>query len=519
MRPRARVSIILCPCPEHVPRAHRGVGWRALTQFKESRPVGRVEYLVKWRGWSPRERQEQLMGYRKRGPKPKHLLVQVPSFARRSNILADLQEASLEDDSCQKSSPIQMIRPQAQQFQLNSKKLHQYQPLSREREAEQQSNGKKFFYELNSKKHHHYQPDLKPQEPVFPNSLDFKAPELANKGYNLPAVLQQKWVRDKDSGCLTKVKDITMELKKLPADLNGQKEPERVKPKEDASPQSNGVSSSKLKIVKNKNKNGRIVIVMSKYMENGMQTAKIKNCDSEGAERPLHGAESSMERHLAKMKLVKKLGLMNGFARQPKDNPTVPSSGINGDCCKEKELSLQTEQTVMEQDKSSEVMGEGQLSQDQPLQLTNKPDLLPLPSESGTPGKRETQNRLHGLKRHLSNADAEDHGSSKRFMSCRSISTLNTASSSSQSIIVNQNGHKSPAVQQDYGYADQEEPMDLSIAVSEVYFPSVNTGSPRVFARIQASQWCLDAAAVLHCRRVETNRSRSLSCAHLPFSV
>ncbi|MED6273931.1 hypothetical protein CHARACLAT_011303 [Characodon lateralis] len=449
---------------------------------------GRVEYLVKWRGWSPRyntwepeenildprlldafqdrERQEQLMGYRKRGPKPKHLLVQVPSFARRSNILADLQEASLADDSCQKSTPIQMIRPQAQQFQLNSKKLHQYQPLSREREAEQQSNGKKFFYELNSKKHHHYQPDLKPHEPVFPTSLDFKAPELANKGYNLPAVLQQKWVRDKDSGCLTKVKDITMELKKLPADLNGQKEPERVKPKEDASPQSNGVSSSKLKIVKNKNKNGRIVIVMSKYMENGMQTAKIKNCDSEGAERPLHGAESSMERHLAKMKLVKKLGLMNGFARQPKDNPTVPSSGINGDCCKEKELSLQTEQTVMEQDKSAEVMGEGQLSQDQPLQLTNKPDLLPLPSESGTPGKRETQNRLHGLKRHLSNADDEDHGSSKRFMSCRSVSTLNTASSSSQSIIVNQNGHKSPAVQQDYGYADQEEPMDLSIVKS-----------------------------------------------------
>uniref|UniRef100_A0A3B5AHH8 Chromobox 4 n=1 Tax=Stegastes partitus TaxID=144197 RepID=A0A3B5AHH8_9TELE len=115
---------------------------------------GRVEYLVKWRGWSPRyntwepeenildprlldafqdrERQEQLMGYRKRGPKPKHLLVQVPSFARRSSILADLHEASLDDDGCQKSSPIQMLRPQAQQYQLNSKKHHQYQPLCRE---------------------------------------------------------------------------------------------------------------------------------------------------------------------------------------------------------------------------------------------------------------------------------------------------------------------------------------------------------------------------------------------------
>uniref|UniRef100_A0A3B4A6X6 Chromo domain-containing protein n=1 Tax=Periophthalmus magnuspinnatus TaxID=409849 RepID=A0A3B4A6X6_9GOBI len=105
---------------------------------------GRIEYLVKWRGWSPkyntwepeenildprlldafqdRERQEQLMGYRKRGPKPKHLLVQVPSFARRSNILADI----CEEESQQKSNSIQM------QYQLNGKKHHPYQPLSQD---------------------------------------------------------------------------------------------------------------------------------------------------------------------------------------------------------------------------------------------------------------------------------------------------------------------------------------------------------------------------------------------------
>ncbi|KAI3352754.1 hypothetical protein L3Q82_019330, partial [Scortum barcoo] len=350
---------------------------------------GRVEYLVKWRGWSPkhgmsspltvsslnryntwepeenildprlldafqdRERQEQLMGYRKRGPKPKHLLVQVPSFARRSSILADLHEAS-DEDSCQKSSPIQMLRPQSQQYQLNSKKHHQYQPLCREREAEQGANGKKFYYQLNSKKHHHYQPDLKVHEPIFAKPREVKAPELANKGYNLPPVLQQKWVRDKDSGCLTKVKDITMELKKLPADLNGHKEPERVKPKEDALAQSNGVSNGKLKIVKNKNKNGRIVIVMSKYMENGMQAAKIKNGDSESAEKPPQGTDSSTENHIEKMKLVKKLGLMNGFAKSPKDKPTIPSSGISRDCPKEKEQSPKMEPTVTEQDKHVE---------------------------------------------------------------------------------------------------------------------------------------------------------------------
>ncbi|XP_040002194.1 E3 SUMO-protein ligase CBX4-like [Xiphias gladius] len=449
---------------------------------------GRVEYLVKWRGWSPkyntwepeenildprlldafqdRERQEQLMGYRKRGPKPKHLLVQVPSFARRSSILADLHEVSLDEDSCQKSSPIQMLRPQGQQYQLNSKKHHQYQPLCREREAEQQTNGKKFYYQLNSKKHHHYQPDLKVHEPIFAKPRDVKVPELPNKGYNVPPVLQQKWVRDKDSGCLTKVKDITMELKKLPADLNGHKEQEKVKPKEDALPQSNGVSSSKLKIVKNKNKNGRIVIVMSKYMENGMQAAKIKNGDSETAEKPPQGTDSSTENALEKMKLVKKLGLMSGFAKNPTDKP---ASGLKVDCPKEKEQSPKREPTVTEQDKHVEVRGQGQLPADQPLQLTTKPNLLSLSSDRGVASaldKRGAQGGFQGLKRHLSDTDCHEHGSSKRILSSRSISVPNTVSSPTQSISIDQNGHRSHNGLQVCGYADQEEPIDLSIVKS-----------------------------------------------------
>ncbi|XP_026216577.1 E3 SUMO-protein ligase CBX4 [Anabas testudineus] len=449
---------------------------------------GRVEYLVKWRGWSPkyntwepeenildprlldafqdRERQEQLMGYRKRGPKPKHLLVQVPSFARRSSILADLHEASLDQDSCQKTNPIQMLRPQTQQYQLNSKKHHQYQPLCREREAEQQGNGKKFYYQLNSKKHHHYQPDLKVHEPLFAKPREVKATELSNKGYNLPPVLQQKWVRDKESGCLTKVKDITMELKKLPADLNGHKEPEKVNPKEDASPQSNGVSSSKLKIVKNKNKNGRIVIVMSKYMDNGMQAAKVKNGDSDTAEKVQQGAENSTENHLEKMKLVKKLGLMNGFAKNyPRDKPATPSSGLNGDCSKEQERSPRMEPTVTEQNKHVEVRGQGQLAAAQPLQLTTKPNLLSLPLDRGVSSaadKRGNQSGFQGLKRHLT--DTEEHGSSKRFLSCTSVA--NSISSATQSISNDQNGHQSRAPLQDCGYADQEEPIDLSIVKS-----------------------------------------------------
>ncbi|KAM3865452.1 E3 SUMO-protein ligase CBX4-like [Diretmus argenteus] len=453
---------------------------------------GRVEYLVKWRGWSPkyntwepeenildprlldafqdRERQEQLMGYRKRGPKPKHLLVQVPSFARRSSILSDLHEGSLdEEDNCPKDSPIQMLRSQSQQYQLNSKKHHQYQPLCREREAEQQANGKKkFYYQLNSKKHHHYQPDLKMYEAPFAKPREVKAPVLANQGWNLPPALQQKWVRDKDSGCLTKVKDITMELKKLPADLNGHREPETVNTpaKEEALPLANGVSSNKLKIVKNKNKNGRIVIVMSKYMENGMQAARIKNGDAETADKP-SPENKSMATHLEKMKLVKKLGLMNGFVK-PKDKPNVPPSGYNGDCPTEKEQSPKMEPTVTEQDKHVEVRGQKQLPADQPLQLTTKPNLVSGPLDGGVsspPENRGHQGGFPGLKRHLSEADNEDHAVSKRFLSSRSISGPNTVPSPPQCISTDQNGHQSQHGQ-DYGYVDQEEPIDLSVVKS-----------------------------------------------------
>lgn len=360
-----------------------------------------------------------------------------------------------------------MLRPQTQQYQLNSKKHHEYQPLCREREAEQQSNGKKFYYQLNSKKHHHYQPDLKVHEPIFAKPREVKAQELSNKGYNLPPVLQQKWVRDKESGCLTKVKDITMELKKLPADLNRHKEPEKVKPNDETSPQSNGVSSSKLKIVKNKNKNGRIVIVMSKYMDNGMQAAKVKNGDSDTAEKAQQGAENSTENHLEKMKLVKKLGLMNGFAKNySEDKPTVPSSGFNGDFSKEKEQSPKMEPTVTEQDKHVEVRGEGQLAAAQPLQLRAKPNLFSLPLDRGVPSATDKRGDrgFQGLKRHL--ADTEEHGSSKRFLSCMSVSTPSSISSPTQSFSIDQNGHQSHTGLQDCGYADQEEPIDLSIVKS-----------------------------------------------------
>ncbi|CDQ85769.1 unnamed protein product [Oncorhynchus mykiss] len=288
---------------------------------------GKIEYLVKWRGWSPkyntwepeenildprllvafqnRERQEQLMGYRKRGPKPKHLLVQLPSFARRSSIPAGFEETSPEAENYLRSDPIQTHRSQPQQYQLNSKKHHQYQPSKQEVSADQLGNGKKkLFYQLNSKKHHHYQPDpnmyntqsTRPKDMV--KGQEPSPPTNPNPGWNLPPALQQKWVRDKNTGCLSKVKDVTVvEMKKAAVRVNEAESECALKPspKEAALP---SAVSSKMKIIKNKNKNGRIVIVMSKYMDgNKAGAAKGKHSsDLTGEEKPQHAEQSDMSK-------------------------------------------------------------------------------------------------------------------------------------------------------------------------------------------------------------------------------
>ncbi|XP_015242995.1 PREDICTED: E3 SUMO-protein ligase CBX4-like [Cyprinodon variegatus] len=278
---------------------------------------GKIEYLVKWRGWSPkyntwepeenildprllvafqhRERQEQMMGYRKRGPKPKHLLLQVPSFARRSTIPAGFQETANEADGTLKSDSTQVQRSQPQQYQLNSKKHHQYQPSSQEVPTDALSNSKKkFIYQLNSKKHHHYEPDphmydaqvsrlkevVKVQEP---------ASNLANPGWTLPLALQQKWIHNKDTGCLSKVKELAVEVRK-PVKEAQSENALKPNPKEASLPTA---VSSKMKIIKNKNKNGRIVIVMSKYMDgNKVHGAKDKHRESSRDEKT-HGIKTS----------------------------------------------------------------------------------------------------------------------------------------------------------------------------------------------------------------------------------
>lgn len=366
---------------------------------------------------------------------------QVPSFARRSSVLADFREVSLEEGRCQAAKPIEMLRPQNQQYQMNSKKHHPYSSLCRERDGDHQSNRKKFYYQLNSKKHHHYQPELKVHGSLCAEGQEPKDPESPANGYNLPPVLQQKWVRDKDSGCLTKVKDITMELKNLPADLSGHKEAKKVSCVEGEPPQSEGVRSGKLKIVKNKNKNGRIVIVMSKYMENGIHSAKMKT--GQTAEPPLLGSDHGPEKHLEKMRLVRELGLMNGLAQHPTDKPTAPSSGLNGGCPEEKKQSPKEHPPVTEQDKDVKLKGQEQLPADQPLQLTTKANLLsPTPDRGGQGG-------LRGLKRPLPDTASREHRSMKRFVG--SAPSPNTQEKACQGCA------------QECGDVEQEEPMDLRV--------------------------------------------------------
>ncbi|XP_072260060.1 E3 SUMO-protein ligase CBX4 [Pyxicephalus adspersus] len=255
---------------------------------------GRVEYLVKWRGWSSkyntwepeenildprllvafqnRERQEQLMGYRKRGPKPKHHIISVPSFARRSSVLSGLQDSIV--DSHTKLDVSSVAKSQPYQYQLNSKKHHQYQPYGSDHSEKQHSSSKrKYYYQLNSKKHHHYQPDPKMYD-QYPSGKDSQTSSEQNRH-------KESWTPSRPMEVEAPARNgIGLALNGSDKSLSSTTPTSAVK---DVS--GNGVGG-KMKIVKNKNKNGRIVIVMSKYMDNGMQSVKIKSAEEDCETEP-----------------------------------------------------------------------------------------------------------------------------------------------------------------------------------------------------------------------------------------
>uniref|UniRef100_A0A8C1Y0Q9 Chromobox 4 n=1 Tax=Cyprinus carpio TaxID=7962 RepID=A0A8C1Y0Q9_CYPCA len=448
---------------------------------------GRCEYLVKWRGWSPkyntwepeenildprllvafqnRERQEQLIGYRKRGPKPKHLLLQVPSFARRSSVLTDLQEVSQSEDNQSKTTSD--LVP-SQQYQLNSKKHHPYQPNPKDKQGEARINGKmKHYFQLNSKKHHHYQPNPKMYDSLYQRVKETKVPELTDKEWNLSPALQQKWIQDKDSGCLSKVRNITMGLKKLPklngeADLNMNTNSDA---KEDKAPP-NGISS-KLKIVKNKNKNGRIVIVMSKYMENGTQAAKIKEgtADSEEKGQAQDCKSCGTDESTEKIKHTKKQSLVKGIKKDSKAGTAcfMLSNGLSscGEDNPKKACSILFEPNNLKKPGNT---GD-YVSNEQHLQLTTKTSLTTVPFEKSD--QRGTQSTQYGpitfpQKRCYSEPDS-DSREAKRFLSSQSISAPNTDLSYSCNDTTHFNDHQHSSGH-DFEILDsnQDEPIDLS---------------------------------------------------------
>lgn len=435
---------------------------------------GKTEYLVKWRGWSPkyntwepeenildprllvafqhRERQEQLMGYRKRGPKPKHMILQVPSFARRSTFPEVLEETPQETESRPTLDPVPVQRSQPQHYQLNSKKHHQYQPSSQELPADQAISKKKFIYQLNSKKHHHYEPD--------PSMYDTQASRLkevvkvqeapskpSNPGWNLPLALQQKWVRDKDTGCLSKVKEMTVEVRK-PAKEQDSDQVVKSDTKDISQP------SGKMKIIKNKNKNGRIVIVMSKYMDSKVNDLKSKHGES-SRENQTHNT-SPMHR----TKVFEPL--------HPDNGKSPPAAEIPIKCSpKDRHFSKPSPSTAEEYN-TEVARGQADLPDDLPLQLTasSPPGSWSVDTNIPIPTVVD-QIRIPSFpvdrKRKLSDPE-EERSVPKALLVSRSLSVPSAVVSPPQDMPMDlhcSRSHKNAACT--FQNADsQDEPMDLS---------------------------------------------------------
>ncbi|XP_054989324.1 E3 SUMO-protein ligase CBX4 [Sorex araneus] len=389
---------------------------------------GRVEYLVKWRGWSPkyntwepeenildprlliafqnRERQEQLMGCRKRGPKPKPLVVQVPTFARRSNVLTGLQDSSA--DNRAKLELGAQGKGQGHQYELNSKKHHQYQPHSKERAGKPPPPGKsgKYYYQLNSKKHHPYQPDPKMYDLQY-QAGHKEAPSPAGPDLGAKSHAPDKWAHGAAAkGYLGAVKPLAGAAGA--AGKGAEKGPPNgLAPAPKEAGAGNGLGG-KMKIVKNKNKNGRIVIVMSKYMENGMQAVKIKSAEAEDA-RAGHKRRAPDERTFKKAGAEeKKAEAAPGKRREEAagPEPQPPEAGARKPAPAKEAL-------------------------EQPLPLTTKPELLAWDPARGPPAAPHHAPHAphtlglgpaHARKRCLSETHGERDPGKKR-LTARSIST------------------------------------------------------------------------------------------------
>lgn len=348
----------------------------------------------------------------------------------------------MDEENQPKVEPLQIHRSRPQHYQLNSKKHHQYQPSCKEISVEQHVSGKKkHFYQLNSKKHHHYQPDPKMYDTPLTGPKEVKVQDPSNKGWNLPPALQQKWIRNKDTGCLSKVKDLSIELKSLPDNANKAELALKTSAKEFALPNS---ISSKMKIIKNKNKNGRIVIVMSKYMDKGVHSSKVKNKDVSEVEVQ-HNEESTLNNTD---------NLSDGETSGGCENGSVEKTSTFSSSCEcvrknsikkaelPKDMPTETEQIVID--------------------LCDQPN-----SEKAAPAHMDTG--LNHRKRSLSEPN-EYVRNCKQFFNYRNISAPNTVLSSPQREPLNLHYRGSlsdRAYSYDFSDTIPEEPIDLSCGPSK----------------------------------------------------
>ncbi|XP_075439601.1 E3 SUMO-protein ligase CBX4 isoform X2 [Ascaphus truei] len=380
-----------------------------------------------------RERQEQIMGYRKRGPKPKHHLVPLPSFARRSNVLSGLQDSSMESRT--KLDLGSIAKSQPHQYQLNSKKHHQYQPNGKDHSVKHHSSSKrKYYYQLNSKKHHHYQPDPKMYD-QYPPGKD-------------PKICVDRSSKHRDSWAHSQSIDMGspgtavngFEKNGLPHVVSS--------PSKEVS--GNGIGS-KMKIVKNKNKNGRIVIVMSKYMENGMQSVKIKSSEEEcdkgeqgrraetpggsAGDRTCKATEEKPEHW--KKRAESKIMINEGKGQGGADRATVPLAGLR--------------RTYSTTDHPH----------DQPLQLTTKKDLIPWSTEANHRLFREQPPKdvVYGNPRKRCLTDTTgDRESCKKMLTSRSVSAPGRLDIQARQVPVTVTSQDPDIILLD---SDLDEPIDL----------------------------------------------------------
>lgn len=393
----------------------------------------------------------------------------MPSFARRSSVPTGFEEPS--QDAEPKSDPVQVQRPQPQQYQLNSKKHHQYQPSSQEVPTDQPTYGKKkFIYQLNSKKHHHYEPDVNMYDAQASRLKEVvKVQELASKpsnpGWNLPLALQQKWVRDKDTGCLSKVKELAVEVRKPTVKEAESEQALKPNPKDASLPSS---ISNKMKIIKNKNKNGRIVIVMSKYMDSHkVHGTKGKHGESSSGEK----SQSTKPSENNPARTTKILDYPeNGLPKEICSGSSPPVAELPMKCSQKDRQFSKPSPSTAEEYNTEVARGQADLPDDLPLQLTASLPMTSWSVDTNIPTPTAVdQIRIptfpNDRKRKLSDP-VEDRGASKTYLTSRSLSVPSSATTPPQDkpmdLHCSGSRHSSTSACEPTEYDGQDEPMDLS---------------------------------------------------------